>query len=244
MNAKLLERMTSYRDKQGVFCSKKILSKKIKYQFQIIGQLKSSNNFIQNIIDSRDVQELLLIEARAARAYWHIFGKRIVQKVSWNGRGAHAGDVANKLLDIGYHYLANKLLTICQEINLPTELGFFHKAQSANTHPLVYDCMEWLRPIVVDSVLLKMIGKKKKKIETIHQKFIPVFISKIKHKFERDYFHRKLGYCVALEYWTKLVLLELMDCINTNKKYNPIFPSLRNETRCSCNKKPPAKQTV
>ena len=62
MNAKLLERMVRYREKHGFSCSQIILSKKIKYQFKIVGQSQSSHSFLEEIKTAHSVQELLLTD--------------------------------------------------------------------------------------------------------------------------------------------------------------------------------------
>jgi CRISPR-associated endonuclease Cas1 len=237
MNAKILEKMISYREIHRIELAKLLLLKKIKYQSEIIKQRKLFLSYRQEIIFSEHISELLLIEARAAKNYWKYFGEELGNNLRWKSREPHVKDSVNILLDIGYHYLTGRIIKICNEIGLPTELGMFHKAQSRNAHPFAYDFMEWLRPIVVDKTLMAIVHKKKKSIETVDQKLISLFIFHIKKKLQTYYFHRKLGYGITLEYWIRLLLLDLLHSIDINEKYSPIFPSLRNESRCK-NKKP------
>lgn len=232
MNAKFLEQFVIYREEHDLDLAKTLLSQKVEYQFTILGERKMAISFLDEICSATTIPNILLIEARAARAYWKKFGTRIGTKASWSGREAHRKDVMNQLLDIGYHYLTQKIIAICQEINLPTELGVFHKAQSAKAHPLVYDFMETMRPIIVDAVLLKMIHKKKLPIIKINPRLISAFIYRLKKESEIKYFHRSLGYCIELNYWIRLLLLKFIGCVRERRIYAPLFPSLRHETRC------------
>jgi CRISPR-associated endonuclease Cas1 len=242
MNAKLLERLLGYREKHRTEFTKTIISQKIEHQFTTLGERVKFFKYEKSISDCDNTEGILLIEARAAKEYWKIFGSKICLggKIEWNGRKAHNKDIANQLLDIGYHYLVQKISKVFIELNIPTELGFFHKAQSASSFLLVYDFMEWIRPIVVDEVLLKMVHKKKKSIEIVNKKLISNFIFRVKKEFEQKYYHKKLGYCVTLDYWIKLLVLNFEESVNKGKPYRPAFPSLRHETRCkTCKTKPP-----
>ena len=224
--------MITYRQSQGLALTKLLLSQKITYQFSVINERRTSHSFLSEILNTGKIENLFLIEARAARMYWRKFGEKIKNKIQWNGRSSHSKDLMNTLLDIGYHYLTGCIIKICQEINLPTELGIFHKAQSGKAHPLAYDFIEPLRAIMVDDVILKILGKKKKKIEKIDKKLISFLIYRIKKMGDAYYFNKKLGYCITLNYWTRLLLLEFMGSVNSSRTYHPIFPSLRHETRC------------
>jgi CRISPR-associated endonuclease Cas1 len=231
MNAKFLERFITYRENHGIDIAKTILSQKIKYQFSILNQRKSADSFLREISSTKEMQNILLVEARAARSYWSKFHISLNDKAEWSGRMPHQKDAVNKLLDIGYHSLAQRIFDICEAIRLPTELGIFHKAQSAKARPLVYDFMEIMRPIMVDDVLLKMLHKKKRPIEEINE-MIPSFVYRIKKKGKTLYFHKELGYCITLDYWMRLLLLGFMGAVYTDNAYHPIFPSIRHESRC------------
>lgn len=188
--------------------------------------------FLEKVAEAETLATLLLVEARAARKYWKQYGAGITSRVAWHSRDPHAPDVCNQLLDIGYHYLATHLAKLFLELNIPTELGLFHRAQSAHAHPLVYDFMEWLRPMLVDRAARSFFRKKKRIVEQLTNKDIPHFVATLKREWERRYYHKKLGYCITLSYWTKLIILELEKSIRHNSAFTPLFPSLRHETRC------------
>lgn len=241
MNARFLEKLIVYREKYQILFCKTMISQKIEHQFAILNKRYKFIKYEKDINDALKIESILLIEARAAREYWSLFGKLIStgEKLNWNGRKAHSGDVINNLLDIGYHYLTQKVTSIFEKLEVPTELGFFHKAQGKKSRPLVYDFIEWLRPFVVDEILLKFVAKKKKPIYDLDSRIISYFIFKIKQEFGQKYYHQKLGYCIKLDYWIELCVLTFIKAVNENKKYSPRFPSLRHESRCKvCKIKP------
>ena len=206
MNAKFLERLITYRQIHRIAFARMILDQKIKNQFSIIGYRQIGREYREQLYTTESVETLLLIEARAARRYWKQYGTLIEKKIPWQNRLARGKDSANTLLDIGYHYLSQRIASLCDDIHFPTEIGFFHKARSFDSRPFVYDYMEWLRPVCVDAVLLNFAGKKKKLFLKVKQKDIKRFIYLIKKNFNTNYYHRKLGYCITLEYWMRLVL--------------------------------------
>jgi CRISPR-associated endonuclease Cas1 len=232
MNALLLEKLTIFRETHGLGTAKVLIAQKVRYQFAVIGKKGMAKVFLEQITNAETVNILLLTEARAAKAYWGTYGKQITSRVSWYSRKPHAPDPCNQLLDIGYHFITGWFVKLFAELNIPTEFGIFHRAQSAQAHPLVYDFMEWLRPILVDKIIYLFFRKKKKMISNISEKDIGRTVSMIKKALERRYYHKKLGYCITLAYWIKLAIFELEKSIRHNEPFNPIFPRLRHETRC------------
>src|ERR1039458_5621571 len=73
--------------------------------------------------------------------------------------------------------------------------------------------------------------EKKKPLLTIDAKLIASFVYQMKGKGETRYFHKNFGYCVELNYWMRLLLLEFMGVVYTHATYHPIFPTLRHESR-------------
>ena len=237
MNAKFLERFVKYRDIHRIELCKYIIHQKIENQFSIIHQRKAGLVYTSQLLQTTTIPAVLLIEARAAKQYWKIWSESVEDKISWQGRKPHREDVINKLLDIGYHFLSGRMVKICSDLNLPTELGIFHIANSSAAHPLAYDFIEWLRPFVVDRTLLHFLRKKKKPILTVSEKIISHFVSLLKKEFDKLHYHRHLKYCITLDYWVRLILLEFMKVVKSGAIYHPLFPSLRHESRCR--KKPP-----
>ncbi len=105
-----------------------------------------------------------------------LYREHIKPKIDWKGRYSHANDPVNKLLDISYHFLFLKERHLCTEIDFPTEIGFFHKAQSKNAMPFVYDFVEWIRSILIDKTLMLFLRKKKNKLVEVKEKDIKRFL--------------------------------------------------------------------
>lgn len=240
MNAKWLEKFVVYRNSgNGMDLLHQIISQKIVYQFGVVGMRLKAKKFIGEIKNVNEGKKLLLVEARAAKEYWRYFEENVKARIDCRGRRPRGNDALNNLLDVGYHYLSQKVSRVFEETDIPADLGILHKAQSKNAKPLVYDFMEWLRPIV-DDVLMKFIRKKKKYIERVSQKEISYFLFLVKGRFEKDFYNKRLKYCISLKYWIKLVALEMRGAVSENRKAIFNFPSLRHENRCKTN---PAHQS-
>jgi CRISPR-associated endonuclease Cas1 len=232
MNARFLEKLILYRQNYCIEFCKTILKQKIKNQFSVVGGRKYSTKFLDEIEKENQIQNLLLIEARAAKFYWKFFREKIKLDYNFKTRDYKNKDIVNQLLNIGYHYLVSRLEKTFIELEIPTEIGFFHKAQTKKSKPLIYDHMEWLRPMIVDKNIIIFLNKKKKPVISLSQKDISKFLSKIKKGFEINYYHKKLTYCLNLDYFTKLVLLNFIESVNKESFFKPTFPSLRHENRC------------
>lgn len=233
MDANFLEKFITYREKNKLQLAKIIISAKIKNQYVVVGKRALGKPFLSKIGSVSDVTELLLLEARAAKSYWKWFGLTIEGKIIWLSRKPRANDIANQLLDIGYHHLAETVSKLLTETNLPSELGFIHRANRAKSQPFVYDFMEWLRPIIVDRVIIRILHKKKLPVKKLSNRLIKILISEEKDELQKKYYHRQLGYCVTLEYWIRLMLLSLRRSVDDQVAPNWTFPSLRHESRCS-----------
>jgi CRISPR-associated endonuclease Cas1 len=233
MNAKTLERIIGFRSYRGIEVMKEIISWKIFYQFSIVRkEIKKFNIIEERLENTNRKEDIFIIEAIAAKEYWKSYKEYISKKYKWNGRLPKNVDPVNKLLDIGYHYLTGVVSKTFEAIELPYELGLLHKAQSRKAKPLVYDFMEWLRPVVVDRSVLIFLGKKKLRVEKLTHRDIGLFINLLKKQLTRTYYHKNLGYCITLEYWIRLNSLSLLYAINHKKYPSWKFPSLRHESRC------------
>ncbi len=212
MNAKWLEKFTEYRKtKKGYAISRTILNEKIIRQGHLFRQ-----DFSLNIIPpSSDPNLFFIYEAHAAKKYWSFWKKEFKEPYGFSGRKIHGKDTLNRLLDIGYHFLTGYLVTLCSELDIPTELGILHKATSRKSKPLVYDLIEWMRPLIIDETLFHFLKKKKKPIESL-EKEIPKFIGSCKKKFAKHYFHKNRHNCITLEYFIKLFLLEFRGSVSKN----------------------------
>ena len=239
MNAKWLEQFIKYRESEfGNHAIYKIINDKIFFQDHNLTILKSTTHITKysEYAELNDVQKILLYEARSARTYWITIRKELQSKIFFPKRKPHRSDPGNRVFDIGYHTLTNYIQKRCVILDIPTDLGLFHRAQSQHSHPLAYDLIEWLRPFLVDSVIITWIHKKKRPLVQISQKDIAYIVHLINRKLTKKYFHQERGACISLSYWIDLYLLEFRNAVSEQREFNPIYPPLRHETRCSSKK--------
>lgn len=232
-----MEHIVVYRDSfQGVEMIKTIIHEKVLRQMHLVK--KHDKDFIvpEIVITGIGVREILLCEARYAKLYWKHFGKLLPNWCKWKTRNPYSSDTINKLLDIGYHTLVTIIQKKCDTLDIPTEIGLFHRAQSKHAHPLIYDIMEVFRVILVDEILLKFIHMKKEPISKIDSQDIQYFLHDVYEKLNYEYYHNNRKSCITLSYWIDLILLELRGSISEKRLFKPKFVPLRHENRC--NKKP------
>lgn len=228
MNAKWLEKFSEYRKTENAYeISRIILNEKITRQGHVFSRKFSSLHIPECIPPER----FFLYEARAARKYWYIWRREFGQKYGFPGRKIHGSDPVNKLLDVGYHFLTGYIFTFCKQLDIPTELGILHRASSKKSNPLVYDVIEWLRPIVVDETIIHLLRKKKTPFRTESE--IGKILSRCKKKLTAYYFHNGRHNCITLEYWIQLTLLEFRGAVSENRRARFTFPPMRHDMRCS-----------
>lgn len=238
MNAKWIERIIQYRETYyGTEIIKTILHEKVSRQMKLIQ--KYNKTFVSPIIviPGKTISQTLLCEARYAKLYWKHYSTLLPVWCNWKTRKPHSDDIVNKLLDIGYHTLVTILQKKCEEFDIPTEIGLFHKAQSKKAHPLVYDIMECFRAVLVDSILLRFLHMKKEPIEKIDSEIISHFLHDIYEQLDYEYYHSQRKSCISMSYWIDLVLLELRGSVSEKRLFKPKFTPYRHENRC--NKKSP-----
>jgi len=232
MDSQLLEKLIKYREIYQLDLAKVLLKQKIVNQTSVCGGKRAADEFVIKVDSANDIPTLLIVEAHVAKAYWKEFSKRLGRTYPNFHRRAHRCDPPNQLLDVGYHYLTRVVIAWCRQAKFPSELGFFHTAQSAGAQPFAYDFVEWLRPITVDRAVRAVVSKQKRPRYTATPEQISKTVHLVKRELDRLYFHRQLGYCVRLEYWAQLLLLNLREQVSSQQHPYLYFPSLRHETRC------------
>lgn len=108
--------------------------------------------------NAKNRTDLMLAEARAARAYWHGFAMLARCPSGWRRIHPRAGDPWNRALNIGYTMLANFLRPIITDFGLSLEIGIVH-APEAGDEPLLYDFEELFRQPFVDAVLISLLAR-------------------------------------------------------------------------------------
>lgn len=235
MNPRFIERIIAYRDEYTLSLTKEILRKKIHLQGNLLKKTSVYKSYANDFDSMSRIEDCLLLEARVAKKYWKDIGMLLDKKCVWRGRDRMKKDAVNRILNIGYHHIVNKLNKIFTKHDVYTGLGFFHKAQKSDSLPLVYDFMEWLRPFLVDYILLKFLRKKKKVVLEIDKKDIRRFLFMINNRIQKKFYNSDLGYSITLEYWIELQVLHLQYCINNKKLFRLRIPTMRNDSRVKNN---------
>lgn len=182
----------------------------------------------------RRVQDVLLYEARCARAYWKRYRKCLPVWAKFPGRKTRGSDVTNLLLNLGYHHLNTHLTRILVSRSVSPALGLMHKkAKTEKSKPLVYDLMELFRADVVDREVLRYLNLKKKECTVITPHEIGKFLKRINDRLERKVYIRKFKQCHTYRYYMELQVLSFMGAVGAKEVFTPIVIPSRHESRCS-----------
>jgi len=108
------------------------------------------------------MDQLMGIEGLAARVYFPAFGKLMEEKggqdFDWQGRSRRPPrDPINALLSLGYALLARDVEVALRAVGLEPMAGFFHAPENGRP-ALALDLMEPFRPLIADSVALRLIN--------------------------------------------------------------------------------------
>lgn len=111
---------------------------------------------------AKAMDELMGIEGLAARVYFQAFGKLLEDRgggdFDWHGRNRRPPrDPINALLSLGYALLARDVEIAIRAVGLEPMAGFFHAAEDGRP-TLALDLMEAFRPLIADSVVLRLIN--------------------------------------------------------------------------------------
>ena len=180
----------------------------------------------------RDMNDVLLWEARSARHFWRAFRSLLPQYPDFISRKPRAKDPVNRLLDVGYHHLANVVEKTLERLEIPTVLGILHAPRTRNSAPLVYDLMELFRADSINAELLRFMRLKKKRIVEVGQSEISHFLHGVNERMERTYYIRTFKACHTYRYYIELQLLKFVSAVNHHETFVPIHLPTRNDSRC------------
>lgn len=107
------------------------------------------------------VETLMGIEGTAAAAHFGCFRHLIrAEGIEFSGRNRRPPrDPVNVLLSLGYTLLANAIQTQVHIVGLDPYLGCLHSVEYGRPS-LVLDLMEEFRPVVVDSLVLRVVNQR------------------------------------------------------------------------------------
>lgn len=236
MNALWLNRMSAYLHSDlRIASAKALVGKKIARETVLLKRYgRTGFSPEPSLQAASSIGDILLCEARAARHFWHEFRTLIPPESGFSARVPHAPDPVNRLLDIGYHHLANEVRKILNAHAIPTELGLLHVARTAKGQPLVYDLMELFRADIVAGETLRFIRLKKKRPFSFEPKDIPPFLARVNVRLSRRFYLAPFRSCRTYRYYMELQVLKLVRAINHREVFNPVSLPVRHESRCRC----------
>lgn len=107
-----------------------------------------------------DIDRLRGFEGKAAAYYFGAIKALLDPAWGFNGRAYYPPpDPFNAALSLGYTLLLKDITAAVQLVGLDPYLGFFHTIQYARPS-LALDAMEEFRPIIVDTLVLGLVGRK------------------------------------------------------------------------------------
>ena len=130
------------------------LAKEIEYSAYDIERIRDELRQIQGACIDTIRQDLLVIEAKAAKIYWECIAKIIPEIYGFKGRDQDSEDIVNKTLNYAYGILKSIVWKCILLHNLDPYAGFLHIDKSGRPS-LVLDFMEEFRPII-DRVVITM----------------------------------------------------------------------------------------
>lgn len=187
----------------------------------------------QKILTTNSVADVLLYEARAAKVFWSSFRKLLPTYEDFINRVPHGADVVNRLLDIGFHHLTNKVRTLLDTHETSAALGLLHTARKANAAPLAYDLVELFRADIVDAELLRFLHLKKKRIMNVSPHVIAHFLGEINKRCARNHYLRDFHSCRSYAYYMELQIEHFISAVNHRKIFRPLPLPNRHEHRCT-----------
>ena len=115
------------------------------------------------VMESVSLDSIRGLEGRAARLYYEAFpGMLKVRGEEYadimNGRNRRPPkDPVNAMLSLGYSLLLRDFVSACASVGLDPGFGFFHRSEPGRP-ALALDLMEPFRPLIVDSVVIRMLN--------------------------------------------------------------------------------------
>lgn len=231
MNARWIQKLSEYsHTKNAVATARSIVGTKILCQTRYAGL--PNDQLMARLRSASTPRQIMLVEAQTASAYWRWFAKNLGIQESFNSRFPRSNEPVNQLLDIGYRYLRQEIEKIFQKYDCDMSIGLFHRAQSKDARPLVYDFMELFRVDLVDRAVQIYFRRKKKLITAIGPEHSKHFIFLLKKTFDRKRYVRSFKRCETMRYIIELQALRLIKAINHGTVFEPLPYSTRHETRC------------
>lgn len=113
---------------------------------------------LDKLESTKDVSSIQGIEGYASTIYYSAFRRLLKQELGFQGRMRRPPpDPVNSLLSFGYTLLVYGVQAAIRTVGLDPFLGFLHTIEYSKPS-LALDLMEEFRPIIVDSIVLRVIN--------------------------------------------------------------------------------------
>lgn len=111
-----------------------------------------------------DLAALRGMEGEGARNYFAVLRSALHSEFTFNKRTRRPpGDPVNALLSLGYTMLTQNLMAACEVVGLDPYDGFFHSDKYGRPS-LALDLMEEFRSVIVDSVVLNLVNRRRVRV--------------------------------------------------------------------------------
>jgi CRISPR-associated protein Cas1 len=110
------------------------------------------------------ITEVMGIEGICAKYYWSCFKELVKHPVFMRREYRPAPDYINALLNLGYAFLSNEIMTCLIAKRFDPEIGFLHSIHYGR-NSLALDIMEEFRATFIDRWVLGLVNKNQLKAE-------------------------------------------------------------------------------
>ncbi len=123
--------------------------------------LERLNQAIRRVDGAADLATLRGVEGDGARNYFAVLRAALRSGFEFTKRTRRPpGDPVNALLSLGYTLLGQNLMAACEVVGLDPYDGFFHSDKYGRP-ALALDLVEEFRSVIVDSVLLNLVNRRR-----------------------------------------------------------------------------------
>lgn len=141
-------------------------------------------------------------------------------------------DIANRLLDIGYHHITAIVKKLLDGHDISAALGILHSARAADSAPLAYDLVELFRADIIDTEVLRFLHLKKKPLVMPTQQDIAHFLHEVNERLERKHYLKDFKMCHSYRYYMELQVLKFIKAVNHKQAFVPLYLPTRHDVRC------------
>ncbi|MEJ0053353.1 MAG: CRISPR-associated endonuclease Cas1 [bacterium] len=231
MNALWLTRMCAYKhSRHALESAKRLIELKIVRESILLQRYRLAP-FVPDFSGVRTMQDILLVEARAARYFWKAFRDLLPGRTSFPGRQPGSDDPVNRLLDIGYHHLTGIVRRYLEERGVSAVLGLLHSARKSASAPLAYDLVEIFRADTVDAEILRFFRLKKKPVLSATAE-IAHFLHELNERLDRPHYLKNFKRCHAYRYYMEVQILKFIRAVDRREPFSPLFLPARHDSRC------------